>query len=35
MLMLGGLVYAGVALAGMLRFLATDERTRVDRGWES
>lgn len=34
MLMLGGLAYAGVALAGMLRFLSTDQRTRVDRGWE-
>jgi len=35
MLMLGSLAYAGVALAGMLRFLAADERTRVERGWES
>lgn len=31
MLMLGGLAYAGVALAGMLRFLAADERSRVER----
>ncbi|MCA9856944.1 MAG: cytochrome c oxidase assembly protein [Dehalococcoidia bacterium] len=37
MLMLGGLAYAGVALAAMLRFLSGAERARsgAERGWEA